>query len=106
MSLVPTLSVVPTLVPTRTPVTAVSVGISGIVCAAFNGTVFDRALESIVSNATFSEAACADTNATRRQLAGSSSSYSYDVEWYDVTAGPALGDEAELHPPPFPFPPS
>ena len=88
MSLVPTLSVVPTLVPTRTPVTAVSVGISGIVCAAFNGTVFDRALESIVSNATFSEATCADTNATRRQLAGSSSSYSYDVEWYDVTAAP------------------
>ena len=53
----------PTPAPTRTPITAVSVGVSGIACADFNATVFELALDSLVSNATFSDAACDDVGA-------------------------------------------
>jgi len=53
---------VPTPNPTRTPVVAVSLGIAGITCDDFNTTVFDLALDTILKNATFSDATCEDAS--------------------------------------------
>jgi len=45
----------PTPSPTRTPIVALALSISGITCDDFNGTVFDLALDPIVTNATFTD---------------------------------------------------
>ena len=54
----------PTPNPTRTPIVAVTLGIAGITCDEFNGTVLDLAFDSIVKNATFSDATCADVTSS------------------------------------------
>ena len=42
----------------------VSLGIAGITCYEFNAEVYDLALDSIVQNATFSDAVCADATSS------------------------------------------
>ena len=39
---------------------AVTLGIAGITCVDFDATVYDLAVDSIIKNATFSDATCAD----------------------------------------------
>ena len=51
----------PTPNPTRTPIVVVTLGMSGITCDDFNQTVYDLAMDSVVSNSTFSEADCTTT---------------------------------------------
>ena len=50
----------PTPNPTRAPIVAVSLGMSGINCNQFDQGVYDLAMDAIVANATFSDAECAN----------------------------------------------
>ena len=55
---------IPTPSPSRTPIVAVSMTILGINCNDFNATVFDNALDSIITNATFSDPVCTDVTSS------------------------------------------
>ena len=52
---------VPTPAPTRTPIVVVTLGMSGVTCDDFDQTVYDLAMDAVVSNSTFGEADCATT---------------------------------------------
>jgi hypothetical protein len=55
----------PTPAPTRTPIVSVTMIMSGLQCDAFNATVFRLALDTVVSNGTFSDEVCTDVDSNR-----------------------------------------
>merc|ERR1711988_1190209 len=62
-SLMPTTSAptpVPTPNPTRTPIVTTSVGMSNINCTGFDAEIFNLAMDSLLSNSTFSDTTCTD----------------------------------------------
>ncbi len=50
----------PTPAPTRTPMVGTSVGISGLVCADFDASIYVTALDKLLANSTFGDATCTD----------------------------------------------